>query len=509
MLRPGLIIAFLTMISRVLGLVREMLIASVFGASSVADCVNVAFKFPNLFRRIFGEGALSLVFVPIYSKKLLESKILANEFCSKIFTLLLISLTILMIICELSMPYLMLILAPGFEYGSEKFTLAVTLCRITTPYLILISTVALFGGVMNSAKRFAAFAATPIISNVATISLYFVFKQNISSEYSISFTLVIGGVMQVLFMIFAMKSAGLQIKITKKSFNYEDKDVKLMLQNMIPATLSSGVQQLNIFISQSIASFIPGAVSILSYADRLYQLPLAIIGISFGTVLLPSLSEFYKTQNFKAANNLQNKALTLSMFLTLPSMLGLIATSKYLVHLIYEHGEFTQQNTYNVSLVLIAFSFGLPAFVISKILLPMFYANHDNKTPFRITCYTIILNLILNMIFMLIYGYVGIAIGSSIAAWYNCFLLAKHSRKYGDFVIFAETKRNLIKISASTSIMYLILYIGSCQWFDEWFFTQVFIFKIISLAIVIFSSVLFYLGLNYLLKTRLLLSKNL
>lgn len=497
LVRAGFIVASLTMVSRILGLVRELFIANLFGAGPIADCVNVAFKFPNLFRRIFGEGALSLVFVPIYSNKMLYSKDEARIFSSKIFLLLAVVLLLLIGVIEIFMPYLMILIAPGFIKDDAKFQLAILLCRITTPYIILISVTALFGGMLNSAKKFASFAFTPIIANIVIIIGTIYLGEMAGAEYAICIALILAGILQCIFMFICLLRSNLTLSITTKTLRYHDKDIYIFLKNMFPATMSSGVQQLNIFISQSVASFIPGAVSILSYADRLYQLPLAIIGVTFGTILLPNLAAFYKEKDYVSANLMQNKAIKISMLIALPAAFGLIITAKWLIHIIYQHGAFSYANTEDVANTLMAFSIGLPAFVIAKILLPIFYANSDTKTPFKITCYTIGTNTALNILLMLPYDHVGIAIGSSIAAWYNVWLLAKHSRRYGSFRIEENTKIFIAKSFVASVIMSIVGLLARI-YLDELFFASSYFEKFIFASAVILISILCFVGTIFL-----------
>jgi putative peptidoglycan lipid II flippase len=473
LLRSGVTVALLTLLSRFFGLARELFIASTFGTTAIADCVNVAFKFPNLFRRIFGEGALSSVFIPIFNKKLLESRGSAKRFSGEVFSLLLIVLIILSICMQITMPYLMFGIAPGFYNQSEKFDLAVLLCRITTPYLVFISITAIFGGMTNSIKQFAAFAFTPIIMNLCVIIFTILLKNTLVPELGIAVSLILSGLLQVLFMYICLIRADLQFPFVIKS---KDKDVQKLLKNMGPATLSSGAQQLNLFISGSIASFLPGAVSILSYADRLYQLPLSVIGITFGTILLPTLSQIYKQGDFEEANFLQNKAIKIAISLSMPAMFGLIALAWPIIHLIYERGEFTSGDTNDTAYALAAFSFGLPAFVVAKIITPIFYANLDTKTPFKITLYSIAANIALNLVLMISLGYIGIAIGSVIAAWYNTWLLCRYAKMYGDFRITKVTWLFTARVFLSCIIMLaFILWLNhhlGHLFYSEHFFTK-------------------------------------
>ena len=498
LLRSGIIVAFFTLLSRFFGLARELFIAATFGTTAIADCVNVAFKFPNLFRRIFGEGALSAVFIPMFSEKLVSSKKDATKFSGKIFTLLLLTLTVLTLILQITMPYLMVLIAPGFFANGEKYELAVTLCRITIPYVIFVSITALFGGMLNSVKKFAAFAFVPIIMNVSIIAITPLLQDEYTAQYGISYALIIAGILQVTFMYFCLHRAGLGFPFL---FRPKDKEVQKLIKNMGPATMSSGAQQLNLFISQSIASFLPGVVSILSYADRLYQLPLSLIGVTFGTILLPELSQIYKKKNYSKANKLQNKAIKIAFTISIPAMCGLFILASPIIHLIYERGEFNSNDTILTANALAAFSFGLPAFVLAKILTPIFYANLDTKTPFRITIYSLLANTSLNIILMIPFGYIGIAIGSSIASWFNVWLLNKYAKQYGNFQITKETKLFTLKIILSSLLM-LSGVIATQYYFGYLFYSNNFIIKILSLLGTIAFAIALFIICAYFFKVH-------
>eukprot|EP00916_Digyalum_oweni_P019740 GHVL01032941.1.p1 GENE.GHVL01032941.1~~GHVL01032941.1.p1 ORF type:complete len:277 (-),score=-2.00 GHVL01032941.1:565-1395(-) len=268
---------------------------------------------------------------------------------------------------------------------------------------------------------------------------------------------------------------------------------------MGPAAMSSGAQQLNLFISQSIASFLPGAVSILSYADRLYQLPLSLIGITFGTILLPELSQIYKRRHYSKANTLQNKAIIIALTISIPAMFGLLTLSSPIIHLIYERGQFSADDTIQTANALMAFSFGLPAFVLAKILMPIFYANLDTKTPFRITVYSLLVNTGLNILLMIPFGHVGIALGSSIAAWFNVYLLNKHAKQYGDFQITHQTKLFSLKVMVSSAFM--IIFIAVVRYyFDDLFYIDHFIIKAASLLATIAGAIAIFAVSAYFFK---------
>ena len=502
--RSGIIVAFFTLISRIFGLIRELFIASLFGSTSLADSVNVAFKLPNLFRRIFGEGALSTVFIPIFNEKIEQSNAAARKFTGEIFTLLLLATILLVLLMMALMEPLMYVIAPGFHHIPEKFNLTILLCRITIPYLVFISVTALFGGILNSVGKFAAFAFVPVLLNIVVIIGTLFMQQQIQPSIAISISIVLAGVLQVMFMYYCLKRANLLFPLL---FNYQDKAVKKFLINMGPATISSGVQQLNLFISQSIASFIPGAVSILSYADRIYQFPLSIIGVTFGTILLPELSKIYKTNDMELAFKIQNKAIKGSILLSLPAMIGIIILSHPIIHIIYERGAFTAEDTTKTATAISAFALGLPAFVLTKILTPIFYANHDTKTPLKITIYSLAANTILNLILMIPLSHIGIALGSSISAWYNVWLLHKYAHAYGRLTLSSSLVWFCAKVFLSSIIMGIVI-LAISYYYGYYFYSEQVLIKTFVLALTITcASLVFAASCFYFKLHKILLAK--
>ena len=429
---------------------RELFVASTFGTGPNADAVNVAFKLPNLFRRIFGEGALSSIFVPMFTEKLTHSTQAAEQFANKIFCLLTILLIVFTGIMQYFMPEMMFIVAPGFNHSQEKFDLTVLLCRITMPYLLFISLVALVGGMLNSIGRFAAFAISPVIMSSIIIGGTMIMDNHIENTHAVAWSVVLAGVLQLFFMFISMYRNGLRLRMPV--VEHDDPDIKKLLKLMVPATISNGVAQMSLFVSQSIASFIPGAVSILSYADRIYQVPMSIIGVTFGTILLPTLSKLYKSGDLEQAKKTQNDAVKIGLLMSFPCAVAMIVLANPIIKLIYEHGAFTSEDTLRTAGAIAAYAIGLPAFILSKIFMPIFYANQDAKTPMKITIYTIIMNIILNIILMYPLSHVGIALGTSIAAWYNVFLFVRYARIHQYFYLTGDMLIYCVKILLSCII---------------------------------------------------------
>jgi putative peptidoglycan lipid II flippase len=358
---------------------------------------------------------------------------------------------------------------------------------------------------LNSVKKFAAFAFVPIIMNICVILFTYLWQEKLKAHFAISYSLILAGILQVVFMWFCLLRA--KLTFSPSLAFYDDPEVIKLLKNMGPAAISSGVQQINLFISQSIASFIPGAVSILSYAERLYQLPLAIIGVTFGTILLPELSQIYKKKDLEGANNLQNNAIIIALALSIPATLGLFLLAKPIIHLIYERGAFVAEDTSKTAYALAAFSLGLPAFVIAKILTPIFYANGDTKTPMRITVYSLLFNSFLNIALMIPFDHVGIAIGSSISAWYNVFLLSKYAKSHGNFKIQIKTKKSIYKIIISAFFMIAVLCISN-YFFHDFYYSLSFVVKAQALFITIIIAAMVYLLMLYFFKIHLFTYKS-
>ena len=496
--KNGIIIIFHTLLSRIFGLARELCIANFFGTSLYADAINTALRFPNLFRRIVGEGALSSVFVPIYSEKLQQSESKAAKFASEIFTIMFLSLSILCALLIIFMPYVVKLNAPGFILDSKKFEIAVLLSRITMPYMVFISLCALIGGIHNSNGRFGAFAFLPIILNISIITaslLDFSDKENKSILIAIS--VIIGGIIQLIFMIYTSMSYNIRYGFV---FVYKlSSDSIRFFKKMIPAALGSSVTQLNLFLSTAIASISPGAISILSYADRIYQLPLSIIGICFGTLLLPSLSKYYNSKQYKEALTLQTNAVRLSLFLSIACSFGIIVLAHPMIHIIYERGNFLEIDTKKTSDALAIFALGLPAFILNKILIPIFYARHNAKTPFRIAIATMIVNFVANFSLIWHFEHLGIAIGTVISSWFNIAITIYYLKKTGYNIVEKNIWFYIFKVIISALIMAISvhsLFLLNINFLYE----ETFRTKFFYLVLIVFFGILVYFATALLIK---------
>ena len=416
-------VSFYTILSRILGFIRDILIARFLGSTVTSDAFFVAFRIPNFFRRVLAEGAYSAALIPVFSGIVIDTKDdhEASDFVENTMSWLLFVTVCLTIIFFFGMPYIIQILAPGFAVNSESFDLAVYFGKIIFPYLIFISLAAHFTSILNVHEKFAAGAFAPAILNISFIlSLYIITPYVSSAGHALSIGVLIGGVGQFLFL-YRSTLHFYRPKIILPKLN--DK-IRKFFRLFFPGLIGSGVIQLNIIIGTIIASFLPiGAISHLYYADRLNQLPLAIFGIALGVVLLPSLSKAIKSNNNEIATKLQNRSLEFALLISIPSAIGLYVLSLPIVHILFERGAFTQEDTRYTSQVLAYFALGLPAYVLIKVLIVCFFAREDTKTPLYISIISVISNIILSLILISTMREMGIALATAISAWINAIVL--------------------------------------------------------------------------------------
>ncbi|MDA7824130.1 murein biosynthesis integral membrane protein MurJ, partial [Candidatus Pelagibacter sp.] len=355
---------FFTIISRLLGYLRDILIAIFLGTGMLADAFFVAFRIPNTFRRLFAEGTFNAAFVPSYSSEIIKGKKQSNKFANDIFNLLFLGLLFLTIVIEIFMPAFVSIIAPGFVGNSEKMELATNLTRITFPFLFFICLASFFSAILNSHNKFAAAAAAPIILNMVLI-LVLIFSKSLGDQlvYYLSYGVSLAGFFQLIFL-YKYVSKYYSLKFSFK-FKASDK-VKFFFKKLLPSIFSSGVTQINILIGTIIASFQASAVSYLYYADRIYQINLAIAGIAIGVVILPQLSKHIQSRKKNKILIIQNKALELSLFLSLPATIALIIGSEQIISALFGYGSFNENSVNNSGLALYYFALGLPAFALIK-----------------------------------------------------------------------------------------------------------------------------------------------
>ena len=487
--------SFFTIISRLLGYVRDILIALFLGAGPLADAFFVAFRIPNTFRRLFSEGTFNAAFVPSYSSQL-DNKKKSQDFANNIFNLLIMGLFFLVLVIEIMMPIFVFLIAPGFEGDHQKMELAITLTRITFPFLIFISLASFFSAILNTHNKFAIASAAPIILNILLIGVL-IFGKVLNDElvYYLSYAVTASGVLQFIFLYFFVKKYfSPKIKFLFKI----DNKVKIFFRKLLPSIFSSGVTQINILIGTIIASFQAGAVSYLYYADRVYQINLAIAGIAIGTVVLPQLSRYVKSRKREQIKLIQNKALELSLFLSIPAAVALVIASEEIISSLFGYGSLDELSVKNSAKALFYFAVGLPAFSLIKVFSAFFFARHNTKTPFYISLMSVLLNVFISIIFFKEVGFIIIPIATTISSWFNAILL----------FIFLKTKNlfsfNLVFIHRFIKILIASVLMGVFFNYIIHFFNEELTyeasFKAIYLIGTVILGLIFYLLISFLIK---------
>lgn len=416
-----------TLMSRVLGFTREMLMAAALGTGPVADAFYAAFQFPNTFRRLFAEGAFNAAFVPLFAKEIeangLEG---AKRFSEEVFGVLFTVLLALTIVMELSMPLLVsTIIAPGFVDEPEKFELTKSLAVIMFPYLICMSLGAMMSGMLNSLRRYFAAAVAPVFLNIILIAVlgyaWYRGADGATVGYALAWGVLAAGVVQLAIVWAAVRHAGASVGFRRPKLT---PNVKRLLWLALPAAITGGITQINTLIGTAIASGQNGAVSSLNLADRVYQLPLGVVGIAVAIVLLPELARALKAGNVIEAANLQNRSVEFTLFMTLPAAAALLVMSEPIVRVLYERGQFAADgSTGVVASILAIFGLGLPAFVLIKAFTPGYFAREDTRTPMVFAALSVAVNVSLALWLFPTMGAPGIAVASVVAGWVNAVLL--------------------------------------------------------------------------------------
>lgn len=441
-LRAVATVGGMTLISRLLGFVREILIAGILGTGPMAEAFIVAMRLPNLLRQMFAEGAFSAAFIPIFTRHLTEEgEAGARQFAEQVLSIMLVLLLALTLVAELTMPWLIQIFAPGFDELPEKFAATVLFTSITFPYILFMSFCSLQGGMLNGLQKFAHTAAAPIILNVILVTtLWLVEGDDFFVAQTLSWAVAGAGLVQFLFLTGACAKAGMILRLTWPRLTPE---VKRLGRLMLPGLFGASVTQINLVISTILASLHPGAISYIYYADRLYQLPLALIGTAIGVVLLPSLTKALRGDEPGIAMRMHNRALELGLLLSLPSMVGLMVASLPIVTTLYQRRAFTADDSAAVSLALIIMAAGLPAYIGLKALTVGFLAREDTGTPFRFAVVSVAVNIAISAMLTPSYGFVGVATGMMVAAWVNAALLTWTLHRRGFLIFDARFRRFL------------------------------------------------------------------
>ena len=420
-------VGFWTLASRVLGFVRDVLFAAVLGSGPMAEAFLVAFSIPNMFRRIFAEGAFNTAFVPMFSKRL-ESKEDAAGFADEAFSALGGLLVLIFLLAQLAMPLLVVAMASGF-IGDGRFDTAVLYGRIAFAYLVFISLAALLSGILNSTGRFAVAAAAPVLLNVTFILvLLAAHRFGWNPGLSMAWSAPVAGIAQLALVWRAAARAGFPVRIRIPRLS---DDMRRLAMIAAPAALAGGVVQINLLIGRQVASFHEGAVAWLNYADRLYQLPLGVVGIAIGVVLLPDLSRKLAAGDESGGQAAFSRSAELSLGLALPAAVALAVVPLPLVSVLFERGQFGPADSAATAAALIIYGAGLPAFVLQKVLLPLYFARANTTTPFRISVFSMFVNAAVAVGLMQQFGYLSAAIGATVAAWVMLLMLWIRSRGMG------------------------------------------------------------------------------
>lgn len=497
-------ISFYTALSRILGFVRDVFIARYLGVSLLSDAFFAAFKLPNFFRRVFAEGAFNSAFIPIFIEKVQDKESDSDEkfFVRNIFSILFYVLLIFIIIFQIFMPIFMKGLFPGFFDEPVKAELLVELSRITIFYLLFISLVSLCSGILNSVGKFAVPAAAPIILNATLITSIFLFKSfSPTYAHALSWGVFASGILQFIWLFIFTAKAGYLLYPRMPRFN---KDLKKFFSRLIPGVIGANLLQINLLVNSIFASLIAGGVSYLYYADRINQLPLALIGIAIGIALLPDLSKKIRAKKYNSAIRMQNIALEVGLILVIPATLALTIIANPIIATLFERGKFTPHETYHVAKALTFYSLGLPAYVLIKVIEPAFFARSDTKTPMRIAFICMIANVVFNFFFFALeMRYVGIIIASVLSSYLNLILLMTVLLRRKHFKFEKKFLRKLILILIPSVIMAFSLIFMRDIFHDSNKFS-----KVTELAIMVVTGILLYGVSSYFSGSLNILSKS-
>ncbi len=448
-------VGFWTLASRILGFLREILLTAYIGPGPVMDAFVAAFRLPNMFRRFFAEGAFNAAFVPMFSKRL-EGGEDAEGFAQDAFNLLAVAVLALVGLAMVFMPALVWITAEGF-YGDERFDLAVDYGYVVFPYILFMSLAALFSGVLNATGRFAAAAAAPVLLNIFACSalIFGAISGGDIIRWLIA-VIPVAGIAQLALVWIATERAGIRIRLGRPKLSPE---MRRMVRIAVPAALAMGVTQVNLVVGQLVASKTEKAVSWLFAADRLYQLPLGVVGIAVGIVLLPDLSRRLRADDKDGARNAFSRAGEFTLLLTLPSTVAFMIIPGPLVSVLFQRGQFSAEDTAATALAVAIYGIGLPAFMLQKLLQPLFFAREDTKSPFRYAVVAMVVNAGLAFGLYPIVGWIAPAIAASTAGWAMVALLAIGARRMGDEARFDDRfKQRIWRVVAASAGMGVVLF---------------------------------------------------
>ncbi|MEM7746285.1 MAG: murein biosynthesis integral membrane protein MurJ [Pseudomonadota bacterium] len=415
-----------TMASRILGFLRDVAMAAVVGTGPLAEAFFVAFRLPNMFRRFFAEGAFNMAFVPMFASRLeSEGQDTARRFGQEAISGLFAALLVLTLVAQIAAPWLVWALASGFD--AERMDLAVTFTRIVFPYIVFISLAALFSGILNAFGRFAAAAAAPVLLNVIWIAaLGLVWAAGLDTGLTLSWAIFAAGLAQLALVWWAARRLGMGLLPRRPRFTPQ---MKRLVVVGIPAALAGGVMQINLLVGTQVASYFEGAVAWLWMADRVYQLPLGVIGVAIGVVLLPDLARRFRSDDTQGTVDAMNRAGEFSLVFTLPSAVALIVVPGTIVSALFERGAFSAEDAQQTALALAIYAVGLPTFVLQKVLQPAFFAREDTRTPLRYAVISMLVNVGIAVGLAPMFGFLAAALGTTLAGIVNLVLLWRGVRR--------------------------------------------------------------------------------
>lgn len=492
-----------TMLSRILGFIRDIFIARLLGASPLADAFFVAFKLPNFFRRMFAEGTLTVALVPVLAEERKKGEKDAHAYLNALAGLLLAALILFTILGMIFMPWLLLAFAPGFHDEPDRWQQALSLARIMFPYLAMISLAAMSWAVLNAYRKFSVAAASPALLNIAIIfAAIIIAPLHDNPAEALAMGVLLGGFLQLIIQFPALKRIGW---IPKPTWRPRLPAISQTMLLFGPAVLGIAALQINILVGTILATLLPaGAVSYLYYADRIVQLPLALFGIAMGTALLPALSEHLANNRTAEARNDLQQGLTWLTWIILPSIVGLMFLAEPIIRTLFEQGKFTALDAENTAQALQAYGIGLLAFCWARVLSTACFAGKDAKAPMKFAIYTVIINIFLAIILMQPMGFVGLALASALASFFNVALLWWHMHQKQGALFDGKSWKRMASAGLACIPMTLLLYYAP----QFWLFPEISkVMQFVWLSVMVIASMLVFFASAWLLGERKLFKK--
>ena len=498
LMRSTGVFASMTMVSRLLGFARDMLLANIFGASAAFEAFLIALRIPSLFRSMFAEGAFAQAFVPILSEYQTQQPERVNDFLSKIIGLLSVVLSGVVLLGVLCSPVIVAVVAPGFVDEPLRFGLAALLLKITFPYLLLVSLVALASSVLNTHGVFGPPAFAPVFFNLSLIAMALLAHHFAEPVMALAFGVLLSGLLQLSFLL---PSLNKRLLLIRPTLDVKDVGVQRVLKKMVPAMLGASVTQISTLLDTLFATLLSvGSVSWLYYSERLINLPLGVFGVAIATVIMPTLSRQFSNSSESQFSATLDWAMRTILLVAIPASIGLFLLAEPVVAALFEHGRFGSSDVAMTARSLRAFAIGLPAFMLIKVFASGFYGRQNIRTPVRVAGIALLINTVLNLILIWPLAHAGLALATSIAAYCNCSILYYLLRRRAGVTITAGWGRYLVQISIANSCMVALIAAWYWHWLTWFEFDSlpriVGLLSIIAACIVFYSSALWLQGLR-------------